>query len=48
VSHKLGCLPVMSSVGLEGMLTTTDLLRHQLYSAFERVPAERLTGTTDR
>jgi CBS domain-containing protein len=36
VSRKIGCLPVMSSDGLEGMLTTTDLLRHQLYTAFER------------
>ena len=39
VSRKIGCLPVMSSDGLVGMLTTTDLLRQQLYSAFERAPA---------
>jgi CBS domain-containing protein len=38
VSRKLGCLPVMSSEGLAGMLTTTDLLRQQLYSAFQRTP----------
>jgi len=39
LSRKIGCLPVMSSAGLEGMLTTTDLLRQQLYAAFERAPA---------
>jgi CBS domain-containing protein len=36
VSRNIGCLPVMSSGGIEGMLTTTDLLRQQLYTAFER------------
>jgi CBS domain-containing protein len=36
VSHNFGCLPVMSSEGIVGMLTTTDLLRHQLYAAFDR------------
>ena len=35
VSRKIGCLPVMGRDGLVGMLTTTDLLRHQLYTAFE-------------
>jgi CBS domain-containing protein/uncharacterized OsmC-like protein len=35
VSHNHGCLPVMGAEGLVGMVTTTDLLRHQLYSAFE-------------
>jgi acetoin utilization protein AcuB len=36
VSRNIGCLPVMSSDGIAGMLTTTDLLRHQLYAAFDR------------
>jgi CBS domain-containing protein len=35
VSRNIGCLPVMSSDGIAGMLTTTDLLRHQLYAAFD-------------
>jgi CBS domain-containing protein len=39
VSRKIGCLPVMGADGLVGMLTTTDLLRHQLYTAFEREAA---------
>ena len=43
VSHNYGCLPVVSHEALVGMLTTTDLLRHQLYSAFERPPAAAAT-----
>jgi acetoin utilization protein AcuB len=35
LSRKIGCLPVMSRRGLAGMLTTTDLLRQQLYHAFD-------------
>jgi CBS domain-containing protein/uncharacterized OsmC-like protein len=51
VSHNYGCLPVVGPSGLLGMLTTTDLLRHQLYAAFERstipAPAHRELATTD-
>ena len=34
-THKLGCLPVVERSALVGMLTTTDLLRHELDSALE-------------
>jgi CBS domain-containing protein len=34
-THKLGCLPVLERGALVGMLTTTDLLRHDLDSALE-------------
>jgi CBS domain-containing protein len=45
LSRKIGCLPVMSSRGLEGMLTTTDLLRQQLYTAFDRAVAPEQEGS---
>lgn len=41
VSRKIGCLPVVSRLGLIGLITTTDILRHDLESALER-PASRL------
>lgn len=34
--RKIGCLPVVDSGGLVGILTTTDLLQHQLDAAIER------------
>lgn len=35
-TRKLGCLPVVARGALVGMLTTTDLLRHQLDAALEQ------------
>jgi len=52
VSHGFGCLPVVSSQGLVGMLTSTDLLRRQLYGAFahphEDRPAQPATTPAGR
>jgi CBS domain-containing protein len=39
--RKLGCLPVLADGALVGIVTTTDLLRHDLDTALER-PAGRL------
>lgn len=36
VGRKIGCLPVMCEEGLQGILTTTDLLREELNAAFDR------------
>lgn len=36
LSRKLGCLPVLEHGRLIGVLTTTDLLRHELDTALER------------
>jgi CBS domain-containing protein len=41
VRRKVGCLPVVSERGLVGMLTTTDVLRHDLETAIDR-PADHL------
>lgn len=41
VSRKIGCLPVVSPRGLIGVLTTTDILRHDLETAIAR-PADHL------
>jgi len=41
LSRKIGCLPVVAGDALVGMLTTTDLLRHELDTAIER-PASGL------
>jgi acetoin utilization protein AcuB len=43
-SRKLGCLPVLAEGKLVGILTTTDLLRHQLDTAIQR-PARQLPST---
>jgi CBS domain-containing protein len=37
--RKLGCLPVVGAQGLVGILTTADLLRHELDTAIERPAA---------
>ena len=36
LSRRIGCLPVVGPDGLVGMVTRTDLLRHQLQGAVER------------
>jgi CBS domain-containing protein len=36
LSRRIGCLPVVGREGLVGMLTRTDLLRHDLQAAVER------------
>jgi CBS domain-containing protein len=41
--RKLGCLPVLEEGTLVGILTTTDLLRHELDTAFQG-PAGKLSG----
>lgn len=41
VDHHLDCLPVVADGGLLGMLTTTDVMRHQVETAIER-PADAL------
>jgi len=43
-SRKLGCLPVLAEGTLVGILTTTDLLRHELDAAIER-RAGQMPGT---
>jgi CBS domain-containing membrane protein len=46
LDRKLGCLPVVGPGGLIGMITTTEVLRHELDRALER-PAERLQGRAE-
>jgi CBS domain-containing membrane protein/CBS domain-containing protein len=41
VERKLGCLPVVGPDGLVGMLTTADLLRHQIETAVDRAATDR-------
>jgi CBS domain-containing protein len=36
LSRRIGCLPVVGSAGLVGMVTTTDLLRYELNHALDR------------
>jgi CBS domain-containing protein len=46
LNRKLGCVPVVDRGGLVGMITTTELLRHELDRAMER-PADRLSARQD-
>jgi CBS domain-containing protein len=41
ISRKIGCLPVVSPLGPLGIVTTTDVLRHELEDTLERSAAER-------
>ncbi|HEY0710138.1 MAG TPA: CBS domain-containing protein, partial [Polyangia bacterium] len=41
VSRKLGCLPVVAANRLVGILTTTDVLRHDLETALEQPLMDR-------
>jgi CBS domain-containing protein len=41
VSRKIGCLPVIAAERLVGILTTTDVLRHDLETALEQPMRDR-------
>jgi CBS domain-containing protein len=41
LSRKIGCLPVVGPEGLMGIVTRTDLLRHDLQATFDRAAASR-------